>query len=129
MHRDSRFGTQLIWALFLALLAARLSGAHVHLCFDGLEPPATMHVQNHAGQHHADQTGGSHNDVDLSAVAEALVKKAGDMGGLDLLPLLAAAVLLLIAPQFTRIFLPQARRVALPSFPAFFLPLAHAPPR
>lgn len=121
--------TRLLWVVVIAMLAARMTGAHVHVCVDGQEPPVTLHVEDLAGQHSAQHSGQPHNDIDVSVVTEASLKKADDAGGPDVLPLVAAVVLLLIAPPFTRTFLPKERRVRLPPFPAFFLPPAHAPPR
>ncbi len=56
-----------------ALLSAALSlvwvaGAHLHLCFDGLESPATLHHLADGGDHldhHSSERGHSDSDVDL----------------------------------------------------------------
>lgn len=79
----------LLTLLLAALLVARLGGAHMHLCFDGSEPPASLHFSDtdHHDDHHADE---AHEDVDVSLMAEAAAK----LGKLSLdLPLLLAAAL------------------------------------
>jgi hypothetical protein len=48
------------WIIGFALVAfviARLTGAHLHMCFDGSEPLAQLHVSDTAGvDHHADES-------------------------------------------------------------------------
>lgn len=81
----------LLTLLLAALLTARVGGAHLHLCFDGSEPPASLHFSDagHHDDHHADE---AHDDVDVSLIAEAAAK----LGKLSLdLPLLVTASLIL----------------------------------
>lgn len=83
------------WLLTLicaALLFARLGGAHLHLCLDGSEPAASLHVTDpgHHADHHDDQT---HADRDVLLVGDALTKSG--KWGVDL-PLLLAAFWLVI---------------------------------
>jgi len=82
--------------LFLAcalLITARISGAHLHLCFDGNEPSSSLHLVEdgdadlHFGAH------SSHEDLDVSLVGNLLVKQ--DSAGVDLLPILVAAAIVL----------------------------------
>lgn len=78
------------WLLTLicaALLFARLGGAHVHLCLDGSEPPASLHVTDsgHHADHHDGQT---HDDRDVSLLGDALTKSG--KSGFDLPFVLAA---------------------------------------
>ncbi len=52
--------------------------AHVHLCLDGQEPPAAMHVDDphdldHHVDHHADEVD-SHQDVDVDVPAQVVAK-------------------------------------------------------
>ncbi len=79
-------------ALFtVAFLVARLTGAHLHLCLDGSEPLAQLHVSDttetdhyHLADHHhpADHNevvgeaahSGDHDDVDVDALGNALAK-------------------------------------------------------
>jgi hypothetical protein len=76
-----------VWLLVLvcvALLSTRLTGAHLHLCLDGSEPPASVHFVDTGchGNHHVDN---QHNDVDVPLVADALSKSGKSGIGLDLL--------------------------------------------
>lgn len=87
--------------LCLALVVVRANGAHLHLCFDGTEPPVSLHMAD-AGQHHENSgTGETHQDADVPVAGDALAKifklKLGDLP----LILLAAAILLslLLSPD------------------------------
>jgi hypothetical protein len=82
------------WFLFLilAVLVTRLSGVHLHLCFDGQEPPATIHTIDDAAHdelHHVEQ---DHTDKDVDVLDAALTKSKGPVD----LPVLFAACLLLL---------------------------------
>ncbi len=78
------------WIALLVIAVATMpaSGAHLHLCFDGSEAPATVHATED-GAHHSDAgLDGTHNDVDVSLAGVALSKKfdsALDLPGLALL--------------------------------------------
>ncbi|MGD9597559.1 MAG: hypothetical protein AB7G76_04205 [Steroidobacteraceae bacterium] len=128
MHRF-RFGAHLVWILCFAFFAARVGGAHLHLCLDGLEAPVAVHVEGHSGEHPADEAGQSHNDVDVPIVAEALVKQSKAPADTDGSALFAILLLFPFAPRAARIRRPRARTAAATSPPRFFLPPAHAPPR
>jgi hypothetical protein len=81
-----------IWMVAIATFGVRLGGIHMHLCFDGQEPPASLHVEHEHGHddyHHSD---GSHQDQDVDLLAQAFFKKA-DLGELDI----AGAVLEIVA--------------------------------
>lgn len=115
------------WLLTLvcvALLFARLGGAHLHLCLDGSEPAASLHVTDPA--HHADHHDGqTHADRDVSLVGDALTKSG--KWGLDL-PLLLAA-LWLVTVLFARLRITAAdppQPAASP--PRFCRPLLRGPP-
>lgn len=89
-----------MWLLLVcaALLFARLGGAHLHLCLDGSEPAASLHVSDSG--HHADHHDGqAHDDRDVSLVGDALTQSG--KWGLDL-PLLLA-VLWLVTILFARL--------------------------
>ena len=71
------------WLLALAcltLLFMQMGGAHLHLCFDGNEPPASVHLTD--GDHHADHHGGHHatgevhSDLDVPLANDVLTKPA-----------------------------------------------------
>lgn len=61
--------------IVLAVMTAKASGAHVHLCMDGQEPPASVHLADvHDDEHHQEQ---GQADKDVNPLVGALVKKAG----------------------------------------------------
>ena len=73
-----------VWIVALAMFGVRLGGIHMHLCYDGQEPPARLHIeheQGHDAHHHSDE---SHQDQDVDLLAQAFSKKA-DLGELDVL--------------------------------------------
>jgi hypothetical protein len=63
----------LIALLCGVLLLTRLGGTHLHLCFDGSEPPISLHVAD-AGDHHPGESA-PHADQDVALGADLLVKK------------------------------------------------------
>jgi hypothetical protein len=64
--------TAWIWLFCIALLAVRIGGAHLHLCFDGSEPPISVHVGELSAQ---DEHGGIHHaDKDLNLVDSGVAK-------------------------------------------------------
>ncbi|RYZ88467.1 MAG: hypothetical protein EOO68_26415 [Moraxellaceae bacterium] len=57
-HKTLAFATLIIWLL------ASWSGAHGHMCFDGQEPPITVHI--HVSGEHADHDSSqNHLDADV----------------------------------------------------------------
>ncbi|MGE3530881.1 MAG: hypothetical protein AB7I12_03735 [Steroidobacteraceae bacterium] len=78
------------WTLLVALLATRVGGAHLHLCFDGQEPPASVQL----GHPDLDVFHQSHEDKDINLFGNVLIKNVGST--FDLPFLLAAAVLLFV---------------------------------
>jgi hypothetical protein len=82
---------QCVWlALFFWLLVS-WSGAHGHLCFDGLEPPISYHLDM-IGDHPEHDSAEQHQDVDVDLQQLMLAK----LSKIDLpLALLAAAFVLL----------------------------------
>ena len=118
-----------IWIalISLAVMAMPVSGAHLHLCFDGGEPPATFHAVEDGSAHDAPALNGTHDDKDVSLEGVALAKKQDR--GLDL-PIALAAVALVIRMPVTT---PVPRfdiDVATPTLPriARILPPLRAPP-
>ena len=82
------------WFLILifAVLMTRLSGVHLHLCFDGQEAPAAIHVADdpaHNDAHHVEQ---HHTDKDVEVFDAVMTKSKGSMD----LPILFGACLLLL---------------------------------
>ena len=96
MHRSSPLLRIWIALISLAVMAMPVSGAHLHLCFDGGEPPATFHAVEDGSAHDAPALSGAHNDKDVSLQGVALAKKQD--GALDLPTALAAVVLVLRMP-------------------------------
>lgn len=94
----------LVLLLGFVLLLSRVSDDHLHLCFDGQEPPIALHVQDvglhhlgmDASQGHADQ------DVDLVSIAPARFKSPGLNGALlfTLCLLLASLPRTRVRPRF-----------------------------
>ena len=80
----------------LAILAMPVSGAHLHLCFDGGEPPATFHPVEDGSAHDDPAVSGTHNDKDVSLQGVALAKKHD--GALDVPTAVAVAAFVLRVP-------------------------------
>lgn len=116
-----------IWLVLAAVLIGRLEGAHLHLCFDGNEPPAAVHMADgadHDDAHHLDT---QHVDQDVDMFGATLVKKM--LEGVDA-PLVFAAALLFILPVVTQ----SVERPAPLTHPPFrrifaFDPPPRGPPR
>ena len=90
MFRRSTIGNAL-WIAAIAVLAVRVSGAHLHLCEDGREQPVAVHMLDAPGQHHGDEAEADHKDRDLDISGPALLKKAGDFDDLTLAAVLTFA--------------------------------------
>lgn len=84
-YKTLAFATLIIWLL------AGWSGLHSHMCFDGQEPPVTVHVHN-PGDHADHDISEQHVDADLDLSQPLLIK----LVKIDL-PLLIAVALLLAA--------------------------------
>jgi hypothetical protein len=110
---------------FLALafwLLSNWAGAHGHFCFDGQEPPVSVHMDVMGGHldHHADEV---HQDADIDLAQSALAKLSKIDLGLVLLAALALALLILPTPIFT-----SAYRAFYPRVSLYWRPLLRAPP-
>jgi hypothetical protein len=94
-----RYKTFAAVALILWLLAS-WSGAHGHLCFDGQEPPLSLHMDmlSEHTEHHADE---KHTDADVSPGQLALAK----LLKLDLFFMVAAALLLAMVLASPSVFI------------------------
>ena len=67
------------WLAALAVLFAGLTNAHshVHYCFDGQEPPASVHLVDGTDHDHelpGHSGGAEHDDLDLDVPNQALAK-------------------------------------------------------
>jgi hypothetical protein len=107
---------------FIFWLLGNWVGAHGHFCFDGQEPPVSVHmgvISDHV-EHPADA---GHQDANIDLVQSVLAKLSKVEVGLILLSLLALA--LLILP--TAIFITAYRRFY-PRISLHWRPLLRAPP-
>jgi hypothetical protein len=95
-HKTLAFVALIVW------LIASWSGAHGHLCFDGQEPPVTVHMEM-LGDHPEHGSDEQHVDADVELSQPLLAK----LTKIDL-PLLIAAALLL-AMWFEKIPLVTSR--------------------
>jgi hypothetical protein len=71
-----------MWLAVIAFTATRLSGVHLHLCFDGSEPPTAVHMVDgsvHDDAHHRESR---HVDQDVSVFDALLAKKSDSSGDL-----------------------------------------------
>jgi hypothetical protein len=101
--RTSRLS--IILLLSVTLLVTRIAGTHLHLCFDGMEPPVSMHlldVDSHDGSDAA------HNDRNVELPGATLAKAASTLA--DALFLFSAVLLcLLLLPDSVRHVRPRSR--------------------
>jgi hypothetical protein len=116
MLRDSLLRPWLITLMCLALVIARISGAHLHLCFDGNEAPVTFYLADSEPHHEGDGAKVHHRDAEASATGDALSKSAKSLFDLPLF--LLSALLLWSAFRTVYRFPPtysaSARPIALP---------------
>lgn len=112
-------------ALLLWLLG-NLLGAHGHFCFDGQEPPLSVHVHldghhSHEHGHHADDS--EHLDADVELLQLVIAK----IGKIDIALLLLAVLCLLLAIRPHRI-IPWVYRPFFPASEPHLRPHLRAPP-
>jgi hypothetical protein len=108
------------------LLVMRIGGTHWHLCFDGQEPPVSIHVADSSFEHSATGVESQHHDQNVEIGLASLVKH----GSADFdLPPLVFAVLLLWA-VFPRLTVPRTRKALAPPFSdlSLLLPPLRGPP-
>jgi hypothetical protein len=68
------------------LLVLRVGGAHLHLCFDGQEALATVHLLDGGQEHREDGGPERHQDENLDDGASSLVKSFGADNDAPVLP-------------------------------------------
>lgn len=90
MFSSRKKPTSWIWLLCIVLLAVRIGGAHLHLCFDGMEPPLAVHAGEPMGHdaHHDEQ----HSDADLNLLDNGIAKTFAQA---NIAPALIAALIVL----------------------------------
>jgi hypothetical protein len=104
MHLHRRTIAYLILLLSVTLLVTRIAGMHLHLCFDGMEPPVSLHLLD-VDPHATDEQAHDDRNVELPG---ATVAKASSWL-VDALFLVAAFSCLLL--------LSDSRRQPLSVFP------------
>ena len=123
---SARRNRKLLLFCSLVLLFLRIGGVHLHLCLDGQESFATLHVQD-SGLEHADSgASGHHHDENIDDGAASLVKSF--TADFDVPPiLLAAFALWAVLPPLR---MPRVRNSRIPPFrvPAFLRPPLRGPP-
>lgn len=113
-----------VFAWMLVIL--RVADAHAHLCFDGKEPPATIHVAD-LGSHpcETDPVTDHSGDKDIQPAAEVLLKKASfDEFWLPSVAIPAAAIVL---QSYDEVALPGSQ-LAHAGPVVFFRPPLRGPP-
>lgn len=110
------------------LVGLRIAGTHLHLCYDGSEPPVSLHVAD-SGSHHGEahaEPADSHVDRDVAMTGDYVAKKpAGDL----LLPFLVLVfAFALLAPTRTRGLLPEYRSLLPLPARAHLRPPSRGPP-
>jgi hypothetical protein len=111
------------FAALVFWLLSSWAGAHGHFCFDGQEPPISvhMHLDGHeVHDHHPDEV---HQDADIELGQSVLAKLSKVDLGLALLA--ALALVLLILP---RALFPPVYPGFYPSRSPHWRPLLRAPP-
>jgi hypothetical protein len=117
------------WLVPLAVLAfffCSLTGAHLHLCFDGSEPPLSLHAGDGAHfDHHAGESQ-QHDDVDVEPLGDLLAKSAQAL----LFAIMAVSFVLLVlqAPPSKLITIARQRLRVPRAPPRFLRPPLRAPP-
>lgn len=88
---------QWIFLLCLTLLVTRIAGIHLHLCFDGIEPPVSFHTMD-TEVHHADD-GALHDDEDIELPSVTLAKAVQHQSGAALLFVALSCLTLILVPR------------------------------
>ncbi len=115
-HKIFAFAALIFW------LIASWSGVHGHFCFDGQEPPVTVHMHM-LGDHPEHDTDEQHVDADVEVSQVTLAK----LTKIDL-PLLIAAALLLAVLFEKLLIVVSYYSHAYSSRRAGLRPPSHAPP-
>jgi len=101
MHLHRRTVACLILLLGVTLLITRIAGTHLHLCFDGMEPPVSMHLLD-VDSHDTDE--GAHNDRNVELPGATLAKASSSL----------ADAVFLVGAVLCLLFLSDAQRHAKP---------------
>jgi hypothetical protein len=116
----------LIYALCSFLLLGQMTGAHLHVCLDGQEPPVQLHLAGASEQHDESELSRPHSD------REVALNRGSSTTGKNLqldLPLAACAVhALQLAPATRQIAVPCFDQVASYTAARELLPPSRGPP-
>jgi len=116
----------LIYALCSFLLLGQMTGAHLHVCLDGQEPPVQLHLARSSEQHDASELSRPHSDREIT------LNRSSSTNGKNLqldLPLAACAVhALQLAPSTGQITVPRFDHVAPYTAAHELLPPSRGPP-
>jgi hypothetical protein len=125
-HRWARFAAA--WVTGFAVLFAGISNAHahVHLCFDGQEAPAAVHLVDDTGHLSEHVPGSQHDDVDVDLQSQAALSKSAkhDLPAID-----AIVVWTLALDQCAPTFDAPASDADPRSAPLYLHPPLRGPPR
>jgi hypothetical protein len=115
------------WVAAVAVLVAGITNAHahVHLCFDGHEPPAAVYLADAADHVHDIDDTACKGDVDVDLQSKALAKTVKH----DLLAIEAVAVWTLAFESAAANPLPVTARACARPAPLYTHPPPRAPPR
>jgi hypothetical protein len=117
----------LLYCLFAVLFViVRTADAHAHFCFDGKEPPASVHIAD--GDVHpceSDEGSGHTGDKDVKLTPDALLKKAS-AEDVWLPAMVYLGAYFLAQPSIEPP--PAYAQVNLPPAPYLFLPPLRGPP-
>ena len=117
---------RLVLLLCGILLLLRVGGVHLHLCFDGQEAPATLHLVDGAPEHAESGAAGEHRDDNIDDGSSSVAKNSAADFDIPVV-LLAAFVLWVVLPVLR---ISRARGTRLPAFrvPTFLRPPLRGPP-
>ncbi|PUA27877.1 MAG: hypothetical protein B0W54_15260 [Cellvibrio sp. 79] len=113
---------QFAFVALVCWLLGSLLGAHGHFCFDGQEPPVSvhMHMLGDHPEHHADE---DHQDADVDLLQSAIAK----LTKLDQSLILLAVVALLLVTQARPVLISRCSPFV-PTLIPFARPPLRAPP-
>jgi hypothetical protein len=120
---NSTSTTAIVYLLLLVFLFLRIGGAVSHYCFDGMEPPVTIHFDNLSGHVEHDEEAG-HNDMEKQVLSDNLHSKFFDSDTLLFLTTLFLFSLLYQPGAQLYQLLPSRKSNA----PNYYLPPLRAPP-
>ena len=126
MIHATRFHPLLAVLLCLALIMVRVGGAHLHLCFDGTEPPASYHAFDDGVHHELPELSVMHQDADV-ALSGDMSSKPGKSAG-DIYVLLFAAVVAWTLLRLPRRFVSPRPPLLASSAPGLLRPFLRGPP-